>query len=1505
MITENQTFKNSPQRPWYQKPGWWLLLFFILIIGFIGSFLFSPIQTFWAQKAASYFSQEWGTEISLKNIDIRLNGRVRVHGLLVRDRGGDTLLFAENFQARIPNWMTLAKKPQLNQVSLNRALIRVKELDSLGHHNFDFLVDILATPKTKPAKTSAPFLLQHFRGKQIQVEYHRFKGNQTGPLSKQKTIILTDASWYISKLSAGKNIDLQLNQFRGNINQSEKIKFLAADLTITSKKIDVDHFIFRSNSGTIKGKVSVKNYPKNPSISAQMDSIYMRKSGIQRWVNSPTPFDKNGFIRGSFQYATDHLVAQRLTIQLDGKTIIAGNFQVNHWDQPNKLEASAQHASIHLNPAQLAHKMNLVIPEELASLGHVSFEGNGQYANKTIETEGLLVSDLGSLSTDARFSWRNGYEIEGDVTTTELNLSPFLPQGTQLSNINFQGNMNISGKNIEQLQGSVEGSLEKIKYNGKNFDRIGIHGTFEPGFFHGSLQAQDEGLNLTLNGDIALDPAKNYSKVALQIRKIDLQKLGITQDHSWVNGNFEFNGKGEDVESFLGYLNGNNLSLHTSKEVFELPELNIYSQNDQGTKMVGLQSSWGSMNVSGDFQTLEIWKWANNMAAPHLPAYLTPFPHLKPASFDWKIQVREPEKITHLVGIDDLKLTPFQGNGILRSNTGRSLSRIILNDVQYQDSRINGGLFVVNTDTNRMSVSLQTEAVTLNDTALINHFNFNAFVHQDTINFTNDIIRDLGRNEGNLAGIWVVYPDSNVLSIDQSTLKVNGDLWRFYQSKPIVFDRTGITLNQLGVKSMEQLVQISGKVSDSPLDTVYFVTKEFNLAQLNNFLKAFQVHVEGTSDISVSASNYLKDPFLKGEVNIKSLLVDTVRYGDVRVNAEWMRLEKTIRVDGQVYNPNTHSKLDVKGFVDFHENHEEIDVTATLNRTDARWLEKLLAPDLHHIQGFADGFIQVYGTFDKPLLIGAVNLDSASFIIDAMNVRYNTGKKPISILFTDESIDFNKIYLYDDFGGLAVLNGKVLHNYLRNTRLDLKLEIPEKTKTNPNNKVLVYDFPNYTNGDMFYGTAFATGVATIKGHISLIDFNIIAKSKEGTLFKIPLEETEYSSTADFMQFMVRDTSINVKRKDRKIELEGINFNLELEATPEAEVHLIFDELAGDVIRGRGKGNLKMAYDKEGDFTLFGNYQISKGDYHFTWENVIDKKFDLVPGGTLVWSGDPYHAQMDLQAIYTQRTTLSNLINQDYDQSRLGDTTRNIKNIRYPVQTVLKMSGDLMKPDIGFEIKIPNLSPGDLAAIKLKDINNNQQELNNQVFGLLMLGQFINNSNLALDVSGSFNTLGEMVSNQLSNLVSKYAKNLNIGLNYFGQSSSSSTGSSRKQVQLAMNTTLFNDRVILDGNLDFGSDFLKSQTSGQSIGGTFSIEYLIDEEGKFRVKAFNKLEDNLLVANAGSNYRQGLGVSYMKEFNSFNDLLASTKELLRQQRLKKNPIKTSNSIQIENKATVIQ
>jgi hypothetical protein len=52
------------------------------------------------------------------------------------------------------------------------------------------------------------------------------------------------------------------------------------------------------------------------------------------------------------------------------------------------------------------------------------------------------------------------------------------------------------------------------------------------------------------------------------------------------------------------------------------------------------------------------------------------------------------------------------------------------------------------------------------------------------------------------------------------------------------------------------------------------------------------------------------------------------------------------------------------------------------------------------------------------------------------------------------------------------------------------------------------------------------------------------------------------------------------------------------------VLLIFDRKIGDIITGTGSGNIKMDISPLGNFTMYGNYIISKGSYLFTLKNVI-------------------------------------------------------------------------------------------------------------------------------------------------------------------------------------------------------------------------------------------------------------------------------------------------------------
>jgi hypothetical protein len=156
--------------------------------------------------------------------------------------------------------------------------------------------------------------------------------------------------------------------------------------------------------------------------------------------------------------------------------------------------------------------------------------------------------------------------------------------------------------------------------------------------------------------------------------------------------------------------------------------------------------------------------------------------------------------------------------------------------------------------------------------------------------------------------------------------------------------------------------------------------------------------------------------------------------------------------------------------------------------------------------------------------------------------------------------------------------------------------------------------------------------------------DINAKTERGTVFYLPLTGTSDVSQQDFITFEKKGTTHNLNKvSTRKVSSKGYELNFNLEVTPEAEAFLLFDPKVGDIIKGNGSANLRMEVTEAVDFNIYGDYIIDKGDYLFTLQNVINKKFVVQKGGVISFKGDPYDADINLSAIYKVRTSLYNLV----------------------------------------------------------------------------------------------------------------------------------------------------------------------------------------------------------------------------------------------------------------------
>ena len=182
------------------------------------------------------------------------------------------------------------------------------------------------------------------------------------------------------------------------------------------------------------------------------------------------------------------------------------------------------------------------------------------------------------------------------------------------------------------------------------------------------------------------------------------------------------------------------------------------------------------------------------------------------------------------------------------------------------------------------------------------------------------------------------------------------------------------------------------------------------------------------------------------------------------------------------------------------------------------------------------------------------------------------------------------------------------------------------------------------DNEYFYGTAYASGYAGIRGTSEKITFNISAKTEDNTEFFVPLNSSASVSDYPYIIFVNTKKEEEAAREKENIFLKKdenskIELNFDLEVTPVAEVQLIMDATAGDVIRGTGAGNLNISLNTKGDLKMAGDYVIEDGDYLFTLGDILNKRFSVEEGGTITWNGAVDDADINIRAIYKLKASL--------------------------------------------------------------------------------------------------------------------------------------------------------------------------------------------------------------------------------------------------------------------------
>lgn len=318
--------------------------------------------------------------------------------------------------------------------------------------------------------------------------------------------------------------------------------------------------------------------------------------------------------------------------------------------------------------------------------------------------------------------------------------------------------------------------------------------------------------------------------------------------------------------------------------------------------------------------------------------------------------------------------------------------------------------------------------------------------------------------------------------------------------------------------------------------------------------------------------------------------------------------------------------------------------------------------------------------------------------------------------------------------------------------------------------------------------------------------------------------------------------------------KGSDFGIKLKvhATQGTEAYVEIDRAAGNVLNGRGQGTIDIEVRPARDlFTINGDYTLRSGNFHFNAMDIAKRDFTISEGSTVRFNGDVMDSDLDIKGIYSTKASVATLI---------ADTTA--VSARRVVNCGIGVSGKLREPKLSFSIEVPDLDP--TTKSRVESALNTEDKIQRQFLSLLISGSFmpdeqsgvVNNTNML------YSNVAEIMAGQLNNILQKLDIPLDLGLNY--QSSESGTNI----FDVAVSTQLFNNRVIVNGNV-VNREHTSSSSSEGEVVGNLDIEIKLDKSGQLRMNLFSHSADDY-TTYLDNTQRNGVGIAYQREFNTFKE-----------------------------------
>ena len=1254
------------------------------------------------------------------------------------------------------------------------------------------------------------------------------------------------------------------------------LRELAFRLEATDTRFSIDKLIAKLNDNSLSGAAQLEyaslasfiKTPEKAKVSLKLPSFQVDLKEIFQF--QPELKKNEYFMALSKKYVSGNVTASgylsninipTANVRWGNATTISANGFVENATDPDNLKFNFPRFSAKTKKQDLLNFVNeeelgVDLPQDIAVAGSI---GGSPTA---IKTDAKLTTTQGIATIKGNFKSEPTIAFDGAVEIQEYQLDKLL-KNDQLGALTLTATAAGSGSTINTLDATVNATVNSFQLQKYAIKDLSIDGKFKNGTGQVVSDYKDKNLNINLKADVVLDSVATEASVSLDVIGANLQGLGLMQRDIRtglkLDADFTGNLESYDVISTIGdgvvvydnktyLLGGVTATAHVRKDTTSiwLDNKLLHMEIESNTDPASVGSALQRHVASYFYRDTKIPDTIKNPVKLTVKGNISQAPILNEV---FLVNVKDLDTITISADFDE-KARKLKAN-------------ITAPHINYGGNEIDSLAFSMNTDKDNFTFDLGFNEINAGPVAIqrtqIKGNQVNNELALSFLAYQNNekLIQLQSMITGDRDRLVVhVVPDSLILQKKQ---------WQTPSDNELILTENKINFNNFRFSNGKQSVVFR---DDLPVekDHVGIQFTDFELSEILSYLNPEEEFASGTMNGEFVVEDVFGNAGIVADLTINQLKALDVDLGTLSLDAK--------SLGGTSYDFNAKMKegeidLDLTGDYVARGETANLNLDLDINRFNMKALEGFSLGEIKETDGSFSGNFKVTGTTAEPIYTGKLTFNEADFKITKLNAGFTLASEILNV--DNQGLSMNGFTIRDEDGNTFVASGNIGTESFINPTFDLKLKAQ-------NFKVL-----NATkdDNDFLYGTASFNADATLTGDLQIPKLDVKASVSPTTdiTYVMPSAAVNIEKRDGVVIFVNRENpdAILTNTEEQTATVTGFDIKALIDVSKEAKIKIIIDQETGDNFQVYGDGDFNFTMKPNGNMNLTGVYEVAGGHYEMNLYNLVNRKFSLDPSSRVSWSGDPFDAKLDVKAVYDVEASASPLMASVTSGSDPSVKTKFRQVL--PFYVYLNVDGELTQPKITFSLDMPEDEQGAIGGQvygRVQQLNSQEAELNKQVFSLLVLNRFYpepgSDGSRGGAASIARDNINDALSDQLNVFSDKILGDTGVELDFGLDSYTDYQGDSpqeRTQLDIAAQKKLFNDRLIVRVGSEVDLQGSSSSGQGTPLVGNVSLEYILTENGRYRLKGFRRNEFENVID--GQTVVSGLALIFTQEFNKFSEL----------------------------------